>query len=143
MKRMPAYPRIASALAIGSLAIGLIACGAAGESPPRDSASQSIASTTASQPATGTCRAFLVGGPIDLGRQVLRLESSGEDSAEMTDQMVQAYDDVASTITGTGPDVDDFHALMETVNAGEPWEGAMEAFFDTHAEDCGVNIVRH
>ena len=130
-------------LAIGSLAIGLFACGGAGASQPPDSATQSIAATPASQPATGVCRAFLVGGPIDLGRQVLLLERSGEDPGDLTDQMVQAYDDVASDVSGAGPDVDAFRALVETVNAGEPWEGAMEGFFDTYAEACGVNIVRH
>jgi len=50
---------------------------------------------------------------------------------------------VATNLSGTGPDVDDFRALAETVNAGEPFEGAMEAFFDTYAEGCGVNVVRH
>jgi hypothetical protein len=57
--------------------------------------------------------------------------------------MVDAYDDVASNVSGAGPDVDAFRALVETVNAGEPFEGASEGFFDTYAEGCGVNIVRH
>ena len=130
-------------VALGSLALGLIACGGAGASQSPGSASQSIAATPASQAATGVCRAFLVGGPIDLGRQVLLLERLGEDSGDVTDQMVQAYDDVASGVSGAGPDVDAFRALVETVSAGDPWEGAMEGFFDTYAEDCGVNIVRH
>ena len=130
-------------LAIGFLAIGVIACGGTGESQPSDSATQSSGSTPASQPATGICRAFLLGGPIDLGRQLLLLERNGEDPGELSDQMVQAYDDVTSNLSGTGADVDDFRALAETVNAGEPFEGAMEAFFDTYAEACGVNLVRH
>jgi len=130
-------------LAVGSLAIGLIACSGTGQSQPPDAASQSAAATPASQPATGVCRAFFVGGPIDLGRQVLALERSGEDPGELTDDMVHAYDDVASGVSGAGPDVDAFRALVETVNAGEAFEGAMEAFFETYAEDCGVNIVRH
>ena len=131
-------------LGIGLLAIGVIACGGAGASLPSGSTAQSIDSTPASsQPVTGVCRAFLLGGPIDLGRQVLLLEASGEDPHELTDQMIQAFDDVASDLSGTGADVEAFRALAETVTAGEPFEGAMEAFFDTFAEACGVNLVRH
>ena len=86
---------------------------------------------------------FLLGGPIDLGRQVLLLERSGEGPHELTDQMVQAYDDVVSDLSGSGADVEDFRELTELVNVGEGFEGAMEAFFDTYAEACGVNLVRH
>ena len=83
--------RFRTCLGVGLLAIGLVACGGAGASLPSGSTAQSSDSTSASsQPVTGVCRAFLLGGPIDLGRQVLLLEASGEDPHELTDQMVQA-----------------------------------------------------
>jgi hypothetical protein len=130
-------------LAVGSLAIGLIACAGAGQSQAPESTAASVEPTPASQPATGVCRAFLVGGPVDLGRQAILLERSGEDPAELIEQTTQALDEVASGVSGTGPDVDAFNALAAAVNAGEPFEGLLEGFFDTYAEDCGVNIVRH
>ena len=134
-------------LLVALFAIGLVACGGPATSQPADStqdaASSSAAAGSESQPATGVCRAFLINGPIDLGREVIAQESSGEDTETLIRDMLLAYEDVASDLPGDGQGVADFRALLARVNTGEPWEGAMNEFVGSHAETCGVEIVRH
>ena len=141
---MPRLGIVVLVLAMGAL-IG--ACGGPSTSQPAGStqaaASSSSAAVAGSQPASGVCRAFLINGPIDLGRQVIAAESSGADTVELSSDMLIAFEDVASDLPSSGQDVEDFQALAATVSAGEPWEGAMTQFIETYAEACGVHIIRH
>ena len=133
-------------LAIAILVMCLAGCAASGTSPQTNS-TQGVASESGgiagSQAATGVCRAFLINGPVDLGRQVIVLQSAGENTEELTREMMLAFEDVAAGLPSEGEDVAAFRELMDTVNAGDPWEGALTQFVEAFAEACGVQIVRH
>ena len=138
-------PRLGIAVLVLAMGVLIGACGLTGQSADSTQAadSPSSAAVAGSQPPSGVCRAFLINGPIDLGRQVIAAESSGADTVELSSDMLIAFDDVASDLPSSGQDVEDFQALAATVSAGEPWEGAITQFIETYAEACGVHIIRH
>ena len=85
-------PRLGIAVLILAMGALIGACGGPSTSQPARStqapASPSSAAVAGSQPPSGVCRAFLINGPIDLGRQVIAAESSGADTVELSSDML-------------------------------------------------------